>query len=188
MKKGNPHITPGERDIFNYVFFPGSISEDIRNAIEENKDLGELIDFYRELHKNALEPVSKSLREKIASAMPAYTLISERRLYPLPAVAGKNKGARRLAAGSESRHFISEMSSRTFVDEDKEYMIKVIIHNLTTKVFVFSVKNDIVKNFDIIIEPAETRYHFNDNSQPLLIKGEIEIDSIRLEFGRNGST
>lgn len=186
MSKEKSDIIPGEHDIFNYVFFPDKLSPEIKTAIEGNKHLKRTIDFYKELLADTLKPISKSLRKKIASAIPAYSFIDEIRLYPLPAVAMKNTGGRRLAAGSESRHFISEMSTRTFVDEDKEYMIKVIIHDSTTKVFVFSVKNDVVNNFDIIIEPAEARYHFKDNSQPLIINSEIEIDSIRLEFGRNG--
>lgn len=187
MNKEKTDMIPGEQDIFNYVFFPHNLSSEIKKAIEENKDLTELIDFYKVLRTDSLKPISKSLRKKIAFGIPAYNLSDEIRLYPLPAVSLKNAGGRRLAAGSESRHLISEMSSRTFVDEDKEYMIKVVIYDSTAKVFVFSVKNDIVNNFDIIIEPSEARYHFKDNSQPLVMSSEIEIDSIRLEFGRNGS-
>lgn len=187
MNKEKTDMIPGEQDIFNYVFFPQNLSSEIKKTIEENKDLTELIDFYKELRADSLEPISKTIKKKIASVIPAYNLTDKIRLYPLPAVTLKNTGGRRLAAGSESRHLISEMSSRTFVDEDKEYMIKVIIHDSTTKVFVFSVKNDVVNNFDIIIEPAEARYHFKDNLQPLVINSGIEIDSIRLEFVGNGS-
>ncbi len=173
-----------ELDIFNYVFFPDKITVVLKKAIEHDPDLSDAVDFYREMNAELKRFISRSFREKIASKIPAYTLNNEVHLFPIPSPSLKNPAARRLAADSESRHLISKLTSRTFVDEDKEYMIKVINHESSTKVFVFSVKNDIVKNFNIIIEPKDQKYHFKDNSQPLVINGEIEIDSIRLEFNK----
>lgn len=171
-----------EQDIFNYVFFPDSLSTEMRKTIEVDENLKEVVDFYLKMRDKSKRHFPRSLKEKVASTIPAYTLNNEVHLFPLPAAVGKNQTEKRLAADSESRHLISKLMSRTFVDEDKEYMIKVINHESTTKVFVFSVKNDIVKNFDIIIVPRNNRYHFIDNSTPLLINGEIEIESIRMEI------
>jgi len=175
-----------EQDIFNYVFFPDKVTTEVKNAIKQDADLAEAVDFYREMNAELKSFISRSLKEKIASKIPAYKLNNVLHLFPLPLPSGKSPAGRRLAADSESRHLISKLTSRTFADEDKEYMIKVINHESGTKVFVFSVKNDIVKNFDIIIEPKDQRYHFKDNSQPLIINREIEIDSIRLEFNKKG--
>lgn len=176
-----------EQDIFNYVFSPGRLSAEKIKAIKENLDLAETVNFYRNVQAESKELLSRSVKEKMASSIPAYTLINMVQLFPLPETGGKNPVGKRLAADSESRHLISKLMSKTFVDEDKEYMIKVINHQSTTKIFVFSAKNDIVKNFDIIIEPKNNRYHFNDNSRPFMIDEEIEIESIRLEL-KGGSS
>ena len=171
-----------EQDIFNYVFFPDSLSAQIKKDIEGNQNLAETVNFYSNVQDESKKFISRSVKEKMASSISAYTLINVVLLFPLPEAGGKNPVGKRLAADSESRHLISKLMSKTFVDEDKEYMIKVINHQSTTKIFVFSVKNDIVKNFDIIIEPKNNRYHFNDNSRPFMIDEEIEIESIRIEF------
>jgi hypothetical protein len=74
------------------------------------------------------------------------------------------------------------MTTKTFVDNNKEYLIKVLNYGNHTKVFVFSTKDEIVKNFDIVIEPNNNVYHFDDNSEPLKIEHAIEADRIEIRF------
>jgi hypothetical protein len=69
------------------------------------------------------------------------------------------------------------------LDKKKEnIMIKALNYSDNTKVFVFSTKDEIVKNFDIIIEPHNLKFHFDDNSEPLKIDEVIEAETIRLQF------
>lgn len=69
------------------------------------------------------------------------------------------------------------------MDKKKEnIMIKALNYSDNTKVFVFSTKDEIVKNFDIIIEPHNLKFHFDDNSEPLKIDEVIEAETIRLQF------
>jgi len=51
-----------------------------------------------------------------------------------------------------------------------------------TKVFVFSTKDEVVRNFDIVIEPNKMIYHFEDNSEPLKIYEPIETEKIEIRF------
>ena len=74
------------------------------------------------------------------------------------------------------------MTTKTFVDNDKEYLIKVLNYADITKVFVFSTKDEVVKNFDIIIEPHNLKFHFEDNLEPLKIDKPIEAEKIELRF------
>lgn len=74
----------------------------------------------------------------------------------------------------------NEMTTKTFVDNDKEYLIKVLNYADVTKVFVFSTKDEVIKNFDIVIEPNNLKYHFEDNSEPLKIEQPIEASTLQL--------
>ena len=40
----------------------------------------------------------------------------------------------------------------------------------------------IVKNFDIVIEPQNLKYHFEDNSEPLVINHLIDAEKIQLKL------
>lgn len=184
MSQKNKKIKLDEQDIFNYVFFPEIVVPEIVKAIEENKNLAEAIDFYKDLLAESVKALSGSLKEKMAARIRAYSPGTAIYLYPFGKSQTAKKGFKRLAADSESRNLISKLMSKTFADENKEYMVKVINYESSTKVFVFSSHNDIVKDFDIIVEPHNIRYHFDDSSQPLLIDRVVEIESIRLEFDK----
>ena len=63
-----------EIDIFNFVFFNDSLSDEEKKAIESNKDYYGLIEFY----KNQKEELDKSIKDKtkkkLAKLIPAYKL------------------------------------------------------------------------------------------------------------------
>lgn len=169
-----------EQDLFNYVFFPESISEDKKVMISEDKSLHETIEFYRMLKENNGNSSDRSLREQIARKIPAYSLPKVIMLHRMKEPVRSKPNGNRLAAGS--KELKAKMTTRTFVDNDQEYLIKVLNYGNMTKVFVFSTKDEVVKNFDLIIEPHNLHYHFEDNTEPLKIAQAIEAESIILEI------
>ncbi|MBK7632734.1 MAG: hypothetical protein IPJ23_19020 [Ignavibacteriales bacterium] len=86
-----------------------------------------------------------------------------------------------LAAASEN-NTAPKMVTKTFVDDGKDYLIKVLTYGSTTKVFVFSTHDEILKDFHIIIEPQNLKYHLNDNTEPLKIGQAIDADLVKIEF------
>ena len=86
-----------------------------------------------------------------------------------------------LATASEN-NITPKMVTKTFVDNGKDYLIKLLTYGNTTKVFVFSTHDEIVKDFDIIIEPQNLKFHLKDNTEPLKIDQAIEADLVRIEF------
>jgi hypothetical protein len=86
-----------------------------------------------------------------------------------------------LAAASEN-NIAPKMETKTFVDDGKDYLIKFLTYGNNTKVFVFSTHDEVIKNFDIIIEPQNLRFHLVDNTEPLKIDQAIEADAVRIEF------
>ncbi len=173
-------ISINEQDLFNYIFFPENLSDEKKEMIGADKSLGEILEFYRKLRTGSESLPDKSLKERIADKIPAYTLPGFIQLHPLKDSGVTKPNGSRLAA--DSKELTAKMTSKTFVDNEKEYLIKVLNYSNMTKVFVFSAKNETVKNFNLIIEPQNLHYHLDDNSEPLMIDQSIEAESIRLEI------
>lgn len=176
-KKGN--ILINEQDLFNYVFFNNQVSEEIKHIIENDNSYSEALEFYRMLKSESTNKPDEFLKKKLAEKIPAYSLSNVIHLYQLKDPQIKQNG-NRLAA--DSKELKPKMTTKTFVDNDKEYLIKVLNYGDVTKVFVFSTKDEVVKDFDIVIEPNNLIYHFGDNLEPLKIDEPIETDSITLKF------
>ena len=180
MDKKDKKITIDEQDLFNYVFFPESTPDEIKLVIESGNTWIEIIEFYKNLKSNSNNSADDTLKRKIASKIPAYSLSNVIQLYALKEPYIPKQNGNRLAA--DSKELKPKMTTKTFVDNDKEYLIKVLNYGNQTKVFVFSTKDEVVKNFDIVIEPHNLKYHFDDNSEPLKIEKSIEAEKIEIRF------
>lgn len=180
MDKKDKKITIDEQDLFNYVFFPESTPDEIRLVIESGNTWIEIIEFYKNLKSNSNNSADDKLKRKIACKIPAYSLLNVIQLYALKEPYIQKQNGNRLAA--DSKELKPKMTTKTFVDNDKEYLIKVLNYGNQTKVFVFSTKDEVVKNFDIVIEPHNLKYHFEDNSEPLKIEKSIEAEKIEIRF------
>lgn len=180
MKERKENMTISEQDLFCYVFFSETIPKEKKERIEADKSFEEFLEFYRQLKLNSENKPDESLRRMIAGKIPAYSLSNLIQLYSLKDPTTQKQNGNRLAAGS--KELKPRMTTKTFVDNDKEYMVKVLNYENVTKVFVFSTKDQVVKDFDIIIEPQNLKYHFEDNSEPLKIGHSIEADTIQLQF------
>ncbi len=174
-----------EQDIFNYAFFPDSLEVSKKKLIEQDKTLTETINFYQKLKVSQNRKSGRDLKEKLANKIPAYSLLNEIYLYPLKGIREPRINKKRLAADSESKNLSPRMMSETFTDEAREYMIKILKYESKTKVYVFSTKNEIVKNFELVVEPSKIRYHFKDNSEPLILDEIIGAENIRIEFSES---
>ena len=166
MKDQEQNIIIDEQDLFCYIFFPENFSVVKKVIIESDNTFNEVLEFYRVLKTNSENKPDETVKRKLASKIPAYSLSKEIHLYQLKNPEIKQNG-NRLAA--DSKELKPKMTTKTFVDNDKEFLIKVLNYGGQTKVFVFSTKDEVVKDFDIIIEPHNLKYHFEDNSEPLKI-------------------
>jgi len=180
MKDRKENIAIDEQDLFYSVFFPENISAEKTSYIETDKSFAEILEFYRNLKSNSESKPNDALKRKIAKRIPAYSLSNVIQLYALKDSLLPKQNGNRLAA--DSKELKPKMTTKTFVDNDKEYLIKVLNYADITKVFVFSTKDEVVKNFDMIIEPHNLKFHFEDNSEPLIIEHTIEAEKIEIRF------
>ena len=169
-----------EQDLFNFVFFIEKLSEEKKQSIETDKSFIEAIEFYMQLKLNSEKELTSSIKKKLAEKIPAYILNDVIELYALKSPVMQNQNDNRMAAAT--KELTPKTTTKTFVDNDKEYLIKVLSYSNETKVFVFSTKDEIVKNFDIIIEPKKLIFHFEDNSEPLVINCLINAEKIQLRL------
>lgn len=180
MKDRKENIVIDEHDLFNYVFFPSSISDEKKILIGSDISYDEVLEFYRQLSINSKIKPEEELRRKIASKISAYSLSNVIELFALKEPVMKRQNGNRLAA--DSKELNPKMTTKTFVDNHKEYLIKVLNYAGQTKVLVFSNKDEVVKNFYIVIEPHNLKFHFDDNSQPLKIEHSIDAEKIEIRF------
>lgn len=177
--KNNKENSITEQDIFYFVFYPEVLDDDKRQRISSDQTLSESISFYMKMKLDVETETDFETQKKLAEKISAYTLPNIIQLYQTNGIMQKKHGSR-LAA--DSKELTPKLSTKTFVDNEKEYLIKVLNYGNHTKVFVFSSKDEVVKNFDIVIEPDELTFHLDDNSQPLIIDKDIEAAKIELRF------
>lgn len=170
-----------EIDIFNYVFFLANLSDEKRKQLESDKSFNDAIEFYKQLKLNSESEPPSSVRKKLAEKIPAYKLTDVIELYPLVEPRKQVQNGSRLAAST--KELTPKISTKTFVDNEKEYLIKVMSIDNETKVFVFSTNDQIIKDFDIVIKPNNLIFHLEDNSEPLIINQSIDVEKIQLKFG-----
>ena len=139
MNKEKNKMKIDEQDIFTYIFFPEKLNADKQQLIESDKTLEEAVEFYRQLKQSAERELSHSLKEKIAAKIPVYKLENAVELYPLVDKQMLNHNGNRMAAST--KELTPQMTTKTFVDNDKDYLIKVLNYGNETKVFVFSTKD-----------------------------------------------
>lgn len=169
-----------EQDLFNFVFSPNNLEIDKKKTIESDESLKESVEFYIQLKLNSEKNTSNEIKRMLAKKIPAYKLVEIVELHPLKEITLQNQNSVRMAAAT--KELIPKTITKTFVDNDKEYLIKVLNYGDETKIFVFSTKDEIVRNFDIIIEPKNLIFHFEDNSEPLIINDSIDVEKIQLKF------
>lgn len=179
MNEQNKNIEITEQDLFNYVFAPQSLSAEQIDLIEAVSSFEEIIAFYNQLKLDSQNKPDAELKKKLAEKITAYFLPDIIQLYQISENNLKQNG-QRLAA--DSRNLDPKTITKTFVDNDNEYLIKVLTDDNITKVFVFSTQNEMIKDFDLIIEPDNLKYHLDDNSKPLEIDKSIEIEKIEIKF------
>ncbi len=175
-------INISEKDIFNFVFFNNLISKEKEEYLTGNSKFKVQLDFYKKLKDIFLEEIPNNIKEKIASGIEAYKMIKTFVLYPVDYEHKKKHSNVLILAADSLAAESNEIQSKTFIDEGKNYLIRLIKENSKSKIYVFSTHEPVMKNFTVVIKPQSVKYILNDNSKPLEIEGNIDPESIEIEF------
>lgn len=171
-----------ERDIFNFVFYPGLVRAEIKMFLHSIEESTDAIIFYKELKNSLNTEVSIETQKKLSEKIPIYNFNNIIKLYPVEEFKKKNNNFTLAAASPEES---PKIVTKTFYDEDKSYIIKVINYKKNSKIFVFSTQQEVMKNFDLIIQPNNEKHHIKDNLIPLELNKQTQAESIQIEFNLN---
>lgn len=176
-----------EKDIFNYVFFSEGLSKEKIVYLEDSPIFKEEIEFYSSIKNSLNEDINFETKRKIGAKIDSYKPVNIIYLHPVTEhYKPKRSNGLVLAAASEAEK--PKVSTKTYYDEDKTYIIKVINYEKSSKVFVFSTQYELVKDFHLNILPQNLKYHIADSSIPLELDFIVEPESISLEFNLSRRT
>ncbi len=177
----NLNIVVTEKDIFNFVFFPDSLSEEKKNLLLSDDSFSEPISFYQNMKAEISKPIDYKTKKLIADKISAYSLPKLVKLIQLKTASPLRKKPSRFAADSEYV-LKPKIVTKTFVDEDKDFLVKILQNGNQSKIFVFSTNDEIIENFSILLEPQKLEFHLKDNSEPLIIDGSIDVEAVNIYF------
>jgi hypothetical protein len=170
-----------ERDIFNFVFFPELISKEKERFFNASLDFKDEIEYYSSLKESLSDELNLEIKNKLSSKIKSYKPENIIYLYPIEEYTHK-KTSKNLMLAAASPEEKPKVSSKTFYNEEKTYIIKVINYEKSSKVFVFSTQYEMIKDFELNILPQNLKYHLSDISAPLELEFNVEPESISLEF------
>jgi hypothetical protein len=170
-----------ENDIFNFVFFRYLLNQDKINIIEKNSIFMENVEFYIHLKEKLSKDISVTVKKKISKKIAQYKFI-DKVLLTLVKEESVKKKKDFLVLAADSPKEEPKISTKTFVNEENGYLIKLINLKNSARIFVFSAYEEVLRNYKIILHPSGTSFFQPNNSSPLEINYKIEAENIELEF------
>lgn len=170
-----------EKDIFYFVFKSSLLSPEkmqyLQSKIKDYPQLG----IYGDIKNSLNEGITGSLKEKIAKKIPLYKLsvVYELFLWTIEAKESYETTPVLAAASGEST---SGNLSKTFIDKEKNIVIRLIGTTKSSKLFVFAVSGNKLEEFSLTLNPCAQQYYFKDSSESKIIENVPEIESISIEL------
>lgn len=169
-----------EQDIFRFVFYKDSLDESKKLFLAESSLFNNAIEFYQKLKDSLTVEIPDNVKKMIAEKIPSYEFSNVIRLFRIdPEIKKKKQDVLVLAAASEKKE---ENRFSSFMDENKEYLVRLEESENRSRIFVFSTKSEQLKKFTLTILPSDKKISFEDNTQPIELSEKIKIDSFQLEF------
>jgi len=170
-----------EFDVFASVFHPETLSDETIEYIEAGTEFREDLMYFKMLYNEQKNDTSQLDRQKLASRIgvyqPSSNIFMMHPYNPLHASEGQSKILYR-AASMEADETVS---SKTFMDASKSFLIKVNTSRNATSIYIFDFSGKVLKDINLKIFPSETTHHLDDNTHALVLPGKVEISHISLE-------
>ncbi len=170
-----------ERDIFNYVFAPGELRQEIFEYISNNRaQFAEEINLLNDV-KNLQEIDDPKLTElaklKLKEISSRINII---KLHKQKIKKDYNRN-RVVTLAADSMELKKKIITETFMDTDSRYLLKLLVTDKLTKLFLFANDNTPIENLKLTLYPSGKSYKISDSSKPLEIYEEIIADSATIE-------
>lgn len=169
-----------EKDIFLFVFYPSKLDEDVFRYIDEGKDRFPQINIYREINDSLGREVSPSVKQKLSGKIPAYKLTVVYELFPWTIEASETNDVNPVLAAA-TVEVQPENLSKTFIDKEKNIVIRLIGTTKRSRLYVFPVTGDKFGEFSLTLNPGQQKFYFRDSLESKIIENVPEIHSISIE-------
>ncbi len=169
-----------EKDIFYYVFYPQKLSDEKLQYISENAELYPVAGVYNEIKVSLTGGISSSLKAKIAEKIPAYKLSTAYELFPWTIEASEYNTSTAVLAAATAETELG-LLSKTFIDREKNIIIRLIGTVRKARLFVFPVSGEKLGEFTLTLNPGLQRYYFRDSQEIKILEDLPEISSISIE-------
>lgn len=153
-----------EKDIFNFVYYPGKLSEEKYGYIESNRNL---FDKQIKLCENTLSGLNTNAKNKVVLKKKAHLKVQKQRQYYLAA---------------ESITLDKSIKTETYTNNEGNIIAKAVFYPDKTKIFIFSEAEKPIKNFKLVINPANKSIPITDINDPIELPPGFEIESINIEL------
>lgn len=169
-----------ERDLFNYIFFNHLLSQNKKEFLEKNAEKYGQILFYKNLKENILDNINENIKEKLAEKISAYKkspIIL--RLFPInftPEQIPQEMPILAAASATEDPRVIA----KSFIDEEKTFVIRLIKTDNKTKIYPFNLKDTKPQKIKITLHPTKDTYTM-DSDKHLELEDVEEIESVSVE-------
>jgi len=169
-----------EKDIFYSVFYPNKLSDEKLHLIIENQNFSSAVDVYNNIKNSLSKEVSPSLKAKIAEKIPAYKFTRVYELFPWTMEASEfYTSTAVLAAATVDTN--SALFSKTFIDKEKNIIIRLIGTVKKARLFVFPVSGEKLGEFTLTLNPGLQKYYFKDSQEIKILENLPDISSISIE-------
>lgn len=170
-----------ERELFDFVFFPENLPNDKVEYLKNFKEFDDEIKFYHSVKDSFDEELREDIKQKIAERIPIYIPAKIFFLFPVKkTVKEKNGDVTVLAAASPKEK--PSVKAKTFIDESNHYLIRLLNFKDSSKIYVFSTTEEVLRNYKVKIKPSGQTFEQSDNSTAIEINSPIEAENIELQF------
>jgi len=168
-----------ERDIFKFVFFTELLDAEKRAFLESNEEKFKQIDFYKKLKYNINKSISPEVRKKLAEKIKVYRLSNVIKLFPVVDEVKKHPSDMPILAAASAPE-PPAITAKTFIDENKTFLIRFLTIKDKTKIFTFPITHTDADEIKLTLHPEELNFTTHKD-QPIELEGRHEVEWISVE-------
>ena len=170
-----------EKDIFDFVFNPEILAGEKLQYLETQKSSFPQVKVFEEIKSSLEDNLSDSVKDKIASKIPAYKKAVVYELFSWTIEAKEYVNQTPVLAAASANESPQTLS-KTFVDKEKNILIRLIGNTRSLKLFVFPVAGNALGEFSLTLKPGLQQYYFKDSHETKIIENVPDVQSISIEL------
>lgn len=170
-----------EFDLFKFIFNRNDLPLDKANFIEKSNEFSDALDFYQQVKDSMYKELTYEVKSKIAARIPAYRLEpAVITLHKEAITKAKIPNKLRLAAASVPH--LPKVRAFSFLDDGKNFLARIVNVEAKQKLYLFSTKDELLRNFTVTVYPSGESHTCHDNSSAINLETSDDVEKINITF------